>query len=215
MGHGQEPVDVTEVLLELLRSIDFAFDHEFEEQNTPQRERERYAAALVAIGRFLSKINPMHAGRFFDLSYALTDLNIGARPPILKAPKQRSTPNPTQIEGAKAEVAFSLDALIALGEKPRTAAGILLRKYPDIKKLAGSKSQRTGTWEKTILEWRKSLSATKRRKNELAAEFFAAGRELIAFFIKQGRREELLDQAHGRAKRAARIGVFVGGSNPH
>ena len=120
------------------------------EQNTPERERERYAAALVAIGRFLSKINPMHADRFFALSYALTDLNIGARPPILKAPKQRSAPNSTQIEGAKANVAFALDALIALGEEPRTAAGMLLRKYPDIKKLAGSKSRRKGTWEKTI-----------------------------------------------------------------
>ena len=121
MGQGQPPVDVTEHLHELLHNIDFAFEQPSSEA-TPQRERERYAAALAAIGAFLSKICPAHADRFFDLSYAFTDLNSGARPPIFRGPKRRSVPNPTQIEAAKAEVAFALDALIALGEKPLTAA---------------------------------------------------------------------------------------------
>jgi hypothetical protein len=214
MRKGQEPVDVTEQLLELLRGIDFAFQQAADEPNTPKRLQERYAAALSVIGRFLSKIHPLHADRFFDLSDALADLSIGGRPPILKASKRRSAPNPTQIEAAKAEVAFALDALIRLGEQPRTAAGKLLRKFPDIKRLASPKSRRAGIWEKTLLEWRKSLSAPKRRKNELAAEFFSAGRDLIKFLIKEGRQEDLKGQAYGRAKHAAHVGVFVAPSNP-
>jgi hypothetical protein len=73
--------------------------------------------------------------------------------------------------------------LIKLGKQPRTAARELLLKFPDIKKLAGPKSQRAGTWEKTILEWRSSLSAPKRKKNVLAAEIFEAGRDLVTFYI--------------------------------
>src|SRR6476659_1755266 len=115
MNENQEAVDLTEPLIELLKSIDFAFDKEFGEQPKPQAEQERYAAALAAIGRFLTKIDPTHADRFFVLSDALADLSIGARPPVLGRPKQRSAPNPTQIEAAKANVAFALDALIALG----------------------------------------------------------------------------------------------------
>ena len=212
MGQGQPPVDVTEHLHELLHNIDFAFEQPSSEA-TPQRERERYAAALAAIGAFLSKIRPAHAGRFFDLSYAFTDLNSGARPPIFRGPKRRSVPNPTQIEAAKAEVAFALDALIALGEKPLTAAQNLLREFKGIENLAGPKSQRAQNLKKTILEWRKSLSATKRRKNELAAELFAAGRELVKFLINKGRTTELRNRARGRAAHAARVGVSVKRSN--
>jgi hypothetical protein len=215
MNENQEAVDLTEPLIELLKSIDFAFDKEFGEQPKPQAEQERYAAALAAIGRFLTKIDPTHADRFFVLSDALADLSIGARPPVLGRPKQRSAPNPTQIEAAKANVAFALDALIALGESPDSAARTLLSKFASIKNLAGHKSHRHGySWEKTILEWRKSLSAPSRKKNELAAEIFGAGRDLINSSIKGERRAELKQRALGRAGYAARVGVFVAGSNP-
>jgi hypothetical protein len=215
MGQGQEPTDVTKPLLELLRGIDFAFGQKSDEPQTPQAVQEQYAAALAAFGRFLSKIDPTHADRFFELSDALADLSVGARPPILKHPKQRSAPNSTQVEAAKASVAFALDALIALGESPKNAAGRLLGKFPAIKNLAGPKSFRADySWENTILEWRRTLSAPSRIKNELAAEVFAAGRDLIDAFIKTGRRKDLEKRALGRAKIAARVGVFVGRSNP-
>ena len=203
---------MTEPLLELLRNIDSAFEQSSGEA-TLQTEQTRIAAALAAIGRFLSKINRTHAERFFDLSDAFTDVSSGARPPIFRGPKKRSARNTTQIEAAKAEVAFALDALIALGEKPLTAAQNLLREFPGIENLAGPKSRRAQNPKKTILEWRKSLSATKRRKNELAAETFSAGRELIKIFINQGRTTELRNQARGRAAHAARVGVFVARSN--
>ena len=150
-----------------------------------------------------------YADRFFDLSNALSDLSIGSRPPIFKVQKLRSPPKPTQIEVAKAGVAFALDALIALGDRPEDAARHLLARYPNIKRLAGPKSQRMGSWEKTILEWRKSLSAPNRRKNLLAAERFSAGRDLIKCLIKEGRKEDLRARAYGWAKHADLTGVFV------
>jgi hypothetical protein len=205
---------VTEQLDELLQGIDFAFE-KTDEPNTPQNEQIRYATALAVIGRFFSKVHPAHADRFFVLSSALADLSSGSRPPILQAPKRRSAPNPTQIEMAKADVAFALDAFMALGEQPHAVARKLLEQFPGIKNLAAPKSQRLGTWEKTILEWRKFFSAPKRRKNKLAAEVFAAGRDLIKVLIGEGRQKELADRAYGRTKHAARVGVFVAPSNPN
>ena len=205
----QEPVNVTKPLLELLHGIDFAFDQKSGEPTTPQREQERYAAALAAIGRFLMKIDPTHADRFFVLSDALADHRIGAHAPVLSTLKRRSAPNPTQIEAAKANVAFALDALIALGEHPKNAANKLLVRFPGIKNLAGPKSGAAGSWEKTILEWRKRLSAPSRAKNDLAAEIFKAGRALIDFCIKADRRADLERQALNRAEHAERVGVFL------
>ena len=208
MKPEQEPVDLTKPVLELLRGIDFAFDQKDREPTTPQLEQQRYAAALAAIGRFLTKIAPTHADRLFVLSDALADYSIGAHPPLLRRLKRRSAPNPTQIEAAKANVAFALDALIALGEPPKNAANKLLVRFPGIKALAGPKSRKVGSWEKTILEWRKSLSAPSRTKNELAAEIFKAGHALIDFYIKTNRRADLKRHALGRAKHATSVGVF-------
>ena len=81
MKRGQEPVDVTQILLELVRGLDFAFNQKSDEPSTPQTEQERYAGALVVIGRFLAKVDPdpTHADQFFVLSDALADHSIGAR----------------------------------------------------------------------------------------------------------------------------------------
>jgi hypothetical protein len=213
MKRKQELADVTKPLLELLYGLDFAFNQKTGEPTTPQTEQLRYAAALAAIGRFLTKINPTHADRFFVLSNALADHSIGAHAPVLRRLKRRSAPNPTEIEAAKANVAFALDALIALGEDPKNAANKLLVRFSDIKKLAGPKSRKVGSWEKTILEWRKSLSAPSRAKNEFAVEIFEAGRALIDFYIKANRRADLERHALDRAKHAASVGVFLAGSN--
>jgi hypothetical protein len=207
----QEPFDVTAILLELVHGLDFAFNQKIDEPSTPQTEQVRYAAALAVIGRFLAKVDPdpTHTDRFFVLGDALVDYSIGSRPPLLRRPKRRSAPNPTQIEAAKANVAFALDALIALGERPEYAANKLLVRFPGIKKLAAPKSGAGGSWEKTILEWRKRLSAPSRAKNDLAAEIFKAGRDLIGFLIKSDRRADLERGALNRAERAQRVGVFL------
>jgi hypothetical protein len=215
MNEEQTPVDVTAPLLELLRGIAFAFEQKSGGPHTPQSKQEQYAAALAAIGHFLLKIDPAHADDFFELSDAFADLSIGSRPMILRPKKGRSAPNSTQIERAKANIAFALDALISLGETPEKAAKTLLAKFPHIKDLAGPKSHGPKyDWHKTILEWRKTLSAPSRKKNDLAAEIFSAGHDVIDFLIKAGRRTELEARALGRAKHAERVGVFLGGSNP-
>ena len=160
------------------------------------------------------KIGPKYADRFFDLGDALQDQSFGLRPPLLKSLKRKSSPIPTQVEAAKANVAFALDALIELDEEPEIAANRLVRQFPEIKNLAAAKSHRANSsWADTLLGWRKELSAPKRKKNELAAEIFQAGRNLITFLIKSDRQKELKDRALGRAKRAAQVGVFVGRSN--
>lgn len=214
MKREQQPVDVTEPLLELVRGLDFVFDQKSDKPTTPQAEQVRYAAALAVIGRFLTKVDPTHADRFFVLSDALEDHSIGAHAPVLRRLKRRSAPNPTQIEAAKANVAFALDALIGLGEDPKYAANKLLVRFSGIKKLARPKSgDKAGSWEKTILEWRKRLSAPSRAKNDLAAEIFKAGRALIDQYIKADRRADLERRALNRAERAARVGVFLTASD--
>ena len=214
MDQKQECVDVSAYLRELICGIDSCFDDKPNEARSPKVEREQSAAALAVVGRFLLKLDPKHADRFFDLSDALIDLNGGARPPILRSPKKRSPPNSTQVEAAKADVAFALEALIELGAKPNEAASMLVRKFEGIKNLAGPKSQRQDYFlTQTILEWRKSLSAPSRKKNYLAAEIFLAGRELIKSFIENDRGGELKARAIGRAKHAAEIGVFLAATN--
>jgi hypothetical protein len=203
-------------LFELLHAIDAAFKQKLDEPATLQTEQARYVAATEAIGRFLLKIHSPHADRFFDLSDTLADAAAGGRPPLLTFPKKRSVPNPTKIEAAKANVAFAVEALIALGERPEDAAKILLRKFPGIKNLAGRKSHRPDyPWHKIVLEWRKTLSAPSRKKNALAAEIFTVGRELIEKYIAEGRRAELKARALGRARYAERVAqsVFVRRSN--
>ena len=137
---GTEPVDVTQILLELVHGLDFAFNQKSDEPSTPQTEQERYAAALAVVGRLLAKVDPdpTHADQFFVLSDALADHSIGARAPLLRPLKRRSAPNPTQIEAAKAYVAFALDALIALGEDPKYAANKLLVRFSEHQKIGAS-----------------------------------------------------------------------------
>jgi hypothetical protein len=95
---------------------------------------------------------------------------------ILRPKKERSAPNPTQIEAAKANIAFALDALISLGKTPEKAAKTLLAKFPHLKNLAGPKSHRPDyAWHKTILEWRKTLSAPAGRRTHLQRRYSQRG----------------------------------------
>jgi hypothetical protein len=113
----QEHADLAKPVLELLHGIDFAFDQKSGEPTTPQTEQVRYATALAAIGRFLMKIDPTDADRFFVLSDALADHSIGAHAPVLSTLKRRSAPNPTK--RPRQTLLLPLDVLIALGEHPK------------------------------------------------------------------------------------------------
>jgi hypothetical protein len=210
VSEKQEPVDVTTILLEFFHGVDTAFEEKSGEPVTLQAEQAKLAAFLAVAGRFLSKTDPPHAEYLFVWSDILDDLRMGIRHPLLRTQRRRSPSNPTQVERAKANVAIALDALIALGERPENAARAILVQFPRIKSLAGPKSHRPGrNWHSTILEWRKTLSAPSRKKNDLAAETFAIGRELIKKFIEEGRQAELKARALGRAKYAELTAVFL------
>jgi hypothetical protein len=207
----QEAVDVvvhiTAMLIELLRALDSAFAEKPGEPVTLEDEQLQYAAAFEAVGHFLMKTDPPRADHFFRMGDAFTDALAGARPRILIFKRQRSVPNATDLEAARAWVVFAVDALFALGEgTPEEAANQVLNKYPHIKNLAGAKSHRSGyTWDKTVLEWRNTLSAPSRKKNKLAAEIFVAGRNCIESFIRDGRHAYLRERALGRARNAEQI----------
>jgi hypothetical protein len=206
-------IELMDLLRQLLDDLDLAFDPQPGEPETPQSEQQHYAAAVGAVVRFLSKIDPNHASRFRELMNALVDQSKGARPLLLRSLRPKSAPNSTQIEEAKAKVAFALDALIELGDEPQEAANKLLRKFPAIKNLAGAKSHRANSsWAKTLLGWRKELSAPNRRKNEVAAEIFREGRNFTKSLKKSDRRK-IEERAFDLAKAAERVGVFVGPSN--
>jgi hypothetical protein len=185
-----------------------ALDNSFSQQTDGIiGEREQIAAALSVVARFVAKVDPdpAHADRFFELGQVFADLNAGAHPSLVKPIKgRRARALSTDIQSAKANVAFALDALIELGEHPKEAAKIILKQFPKIENLAGPKSRNLNSeaaLRKTILEWRRSLRS-KRKKNDLAAELFTTGRNLTVSWIKAGRTADLRKRAIGRARYA-------------
>ncbi len=207
---NEPPIDVTEPLRELVDGLNFSLNDPF---SGVIGEREQIAAALAVVARFLQKIDPdlTHASRFFDLGQIFSDLNEGARHPLIAPVSKRARPLTSEIQAAKAEIAFAADALIRLGETPEGAARMILKERPEIENLAGQKSRNSNSeaaLRRTILEWRRTLRSN-RRKNDLAAEFFTAGQELTDSLLKAGRREELRKTAMGRVRHAATVAKRV------
>jgi hypothetical protein len=178
----RRPTGVEKPVLELLSCIEIAFPSETEKKPSYQALRHQYVDALAAVYRFLITVDPVHANRFLDLGDAIADLNVGAPNPLLEN-KLKSHPTRFAIRRAKAEVVFAVEALIEAGMEPCDAAKDLLKKFPAIKILAGQKSHNQSTeaaWVRTILEWRKTLSAPSRRKDPEAELTYQSIREYIA-----------------------------------
>jgi len=177
----RRPTGVEKPVLELLSCIEIAFSPETEKKPSYQTLRHQYVDALAAVYRFLIAVDPVHANRFLDLGDAIADLNVGAQNPLLEN-KLKSHPTRIAIRRGKADVVFALEALIESGMKPRDAAKDLLKKFPEIKILAGKKSSGQSTqakWAGTILEWRKTLRAPSRHKDAEAAHSHKSIRESI------------------------------------
>jgi hypothetical protein len=211
----QEAVDATvffEVLAELLRAIDAAFEQNSgEPPATPQTEQKRWAKVLLALGYFFSIIEQPHADQFFVLSDEFCDKADGLDPFTLRSSKTKKSSPSTRIAAARANVVFAVDVFIAVDMlSPEKAAKKVLNAFPDIKNLAGRKSHRPDyPWHKTILEWRKTLSAPCRQKNVnvRAAEISEAALGLIEFSIRTGRHAWLRERALGRLRKAADVGL--------
>jgi hypothetical protein len=193
----------------LLRALDIAFERKSDAPPaTPQIEQKRWADALLAMGRFFSIIDPALGDRFFVLSDEFIDKSVGRDPFTLRSRKKNSSP-PTRTEAARANVVFAVNVFIAIDAlSPEKAAKKVLKDFPGIKNLAGPKSHRPDyDWHKTVLEWRRTLSAPSRKKNALAAELSEAGDDLIAHFIRTGRQVELRREALKLLRHAERVGL--------
>lgn len=208
-------VDLTEPLLELVKGVRKAFDLEPDLQST-ENDRDRYAAALIVVGNFITKIvGENYGNRFFELGSAIADLNTGALHPLLALPKQTGRPSPSQIWRGRANAALALHARASCKIKPSDAAKEIVREFPKVANLASARTRRSvhaGSMEKIILEWRKRFSAG-RIGNDEALELFEVGLKLINSL--KGNVPELQKFARGRGRAAERNGVIGGRSFTH
>jgi hypothetical protein len=191
-------------LEQLRRALNIIFDEKPGEPTTPQAEQIRWAEALATCGHFFRKIDPILAGRFYDLSDEFLDQSEGRRPYIFRTQKKQSAKNTRKIEATRARVVFAVDVFIALDDSsPEDAAKKVLHDFPGILKLAGPKSRGSNykPW-RTVLEWRRNLHAASRKKTEPAAELSEVGADLIMHFIKTKQRARLEKRARCRARSA-------------
>jgi hypothetical protein len=127
----------------------------------PSDERKAYAAALLAFAEF-GKANGWNGATLvwlFELASALTDLDYGVVPPLLKPPLKKSLPSKT----------WRRFALVALGMKFLTMSGIKRNEAAD-RALRAVKVIR-GTKRETVLS-RYDDFQRKRIKNKEAARVF-------------------------------------------
>jgi hypothetical protein len=208
-------VDLTKPLLELANGVRKAFELEQDLQST-ENDRDRYAAALTVVAKFITKIvGENYGNRFFELGSAIADLNTGALHPLLALPRQTGRPSSSQIWRGRANAALAVHALTSCKIKPSEAAREIVRKFPKVANLASARTRRSvhaGSLEKIVLEWRKRFSAG-RIGNEEAVELFEVGRQLIN--SRKGNVPELQRIARGRGRAAERNGVIGGRSFTH
>jgi hypothetical protein len=176
---GDDKLKVLTAAADLYSSVSVAFDMEPDLPRSPVNERERYVSALAFVAQFFCALENRRLGdRFFELSFAIADLNSGTKPPLLKAidPVNRP-PDCSQLWGDRARVAVILEALMKSGLSRESAARKLALKHPRLAKLAGAGAKNT-TLQTTILGWRKAFSAS-RVKNFLGQVLFSEGQKII------------------------------------
>jgi hypothetical protein len=211
--HQMTPaVDMSGPLNDLVSGVRKAFDQESDLRST-ENDRDRYAAALIVIGKFISNFaGRAYGNRFFELGSAIADLNTGALHPLLALPKQAGRPMPSQIWRGRANVALALCALVGCKMRPSEAATDIIRKFPKVANLASPRTRlsvNSDSLKKIMLEWRKSFSAG-RISNDEAVELFAVGLELIDSL--RGNVPALRKVAQERGQAAERNGVIGGHS---
>ena len=162
-------------LEKLHRNVARAFDQEPDYPGNPANERERYAAALVAVAQYFSSVagRPI-AERFFELASAIADLNKGTIHPLLQQVRPDNRPaDPSQMWRARARVALGLEALLRSGLNRSDATAKIASQYSSIANLAGVKAK-DSKLQTIVFGWRRELKAG-RVKNFEANELFAEG----------------------------------------
>jgi len=202
-------IDLTKPVHELADGVRKAFDLEPELHST-ENDRDRYAAALPVVARFITGIvGEKYGNKFFELGSAIADLNKGALHPLFTLPKQKGRPSPSQIWRGRANAALALDALVKCKIKPLDAAKEIVKEFPGVANLASERTYRSvrgGSFENIIIEWRKRFN-TNRIGNDEAAELFEVGRKLIDSL--KNNIPELRKVARGRGRAAQRDGASL------
>jgi hypothetical protein len=164
---------------QLHRTVRRAFNQEPDYRPTPFNERERYAAALMAVAQYFTSLEGRPLGqRFFELGSAIADLNSGIVRPLLRAERadNRRADN-SQLWRARAHVSLGLEALLRSGLTRNEAAAKLTRDFPHIAKLA-SASAKNSKLQTIFFGWRKQLRQA-RVKNFEASALFSDGMRKI------------------------------------
>jgi hypothetical protein len=163
--------ELFEAFVQLHDNITRAFEGEPEYPRTMANERERHAAALVAVGSFLSRLVGRPIGdRFFELGSMIADLNTGTDHFLLKPENVDNRRADTSEKWrARARVVLAFDALVRFGLSQDAAAFGVVSKLPKVAALTGAKS-RYSSLQMTLRGWRERLSAGQ-VKNSEAQEF--------------------------------------------
>jgi hypothetical protein len=175
MARSNATTNLREALTELQETVSWAFKQEPGYPRIPVNERERYAAALVAVARFFSGFGRRQIeNRFFELASAIADLNMGTVHPVLRpvrADNRRA--DPSQLWRARAQAALGLEALIRSGLSPNATAAHIAKGIPGLAKLASAKAKQSKP-QSILLGWRREFRAA-RIKNFEATELFSEG----------------------------------------
>jgi hypothetical protein len=129
---------------------------------TSPADRKSYIGALLSMARFIDQILGIEAANpVLDLAVALSDLEQGARPPLLEpSPSAEERPDPSAEWEERTNAALALECLVRCREDIDVAAG----------KLARSRKFEA----KTLINWRRELMSG-RVANALAGIMFSEG----------------------------------------
>jgi hypothetical protein len=196
--------EVIQATIKLHEVVTRAFNDNAEYPRTLFNERERYAAAVQAVGHFLSSIAGRGLGdRFFELGSAIADLNSGTVRSLLQPVKvdNRQSDN-SQLWRARARVSVGFAALLKSGLSRSEAITKISRGFPAIAKLAG-RNAKDSTLQTIVRGWHKRLKAG-RVKNFEADELFSEGIRRIDAITDQQRLVEFAMRQIAEAAGVAR-----------
>jgi hypothetical protein len=171
---------------QLAKSVDYAFRLNSDLPLDVKIERERFAAALICVGRFFSTFRAPFANQFFELGSAIVALNDGIQHGLLKPTKAARMPNrppdPPQLWRARANVVLAVYALEQFGLTSLEIANKIDR-ISGLKNLVSKKrtDDEVVKVSNTVAEWRKDFKSDKLKKNWEVDTFYEAGKELIEF----------------------------------
>jgi hypothetical protein len=148
--------DKLNAAIELVSELGLAFNA----PPTPDKEREPFIDALVAVARFARAVGLREAQwKLTELAYTLQDLNVGIVGPLVRPSKRTpgSPPDNSMIWIMRLRVLVAMDALQKSGMTQEKASHYINSKYPRLRQLM----TRGRDLPSTIKRWRRELDEAK------------------------------------------------------